>query len=137
VIDFFTVRRIWHFEIRKYFILVLYKGFRYDLRIVLNRAQYSQASVDTGRQVHDDLAFVTLPLYSPKRNPVEECWWQLQTAPINRFFHSFGELTTTIDTGLDHYLFQKWATISDYYYSAICRLKCWSVNMNDKRGETG
>ncbi|MBV0925217.1 transposase [Halomicroarcula limicola] len=26
----------------------------------------------------DDLAFVTLPSYSPKLNPVDECWRQLQ-----------------------------------------------------------
>jgi transposase len=31
------------------------------------------------------LAFVTFPSYSPKLNPVEECWRRLQSALNNRF----------------------------------------------------
>jgi len=48
-----------------------------------------------------DLAFVTLPSYSPELNPVEECWRQLQEALSNRFFNSLDELTTAIDSALD------------------------------------
>lgn len=53
--------------------------------VVLDGAPYFQASTVTGRQVRDDLAFVTLPSYSPDLNAVEECWRQLQAALSNRF----------------------------------------------------
>ncbi|MDB9235964.1 transposase, partial [Halorubrum ezzemoulense] len=40
-------------------------------------APYFQASAVTDLAARDDLAFVTLPSYSPELNPVEECWRQL------------------------------------------------------------
>jgi len=79
---------------------------------VLDGAPYFQASVVTGRQVRDDLAFVTLPSYSPELNPVEECWRQLQNALNNRFFDSLNNLTTAIDTALDQLSLTK---VSDYF----------------------
>jgi hypothetical protein len=42
---------------------------------------------------HDDLAFVTLPLYPPELNPGEVCWEQLQAT-----------LSTASDTVLDQLL---------------------------------
>ncbi|PGF17155.1 IS630 family transposase [Natrinema sp. CBA1119] len=88
-------------EHAKHFILALCKEFEDDLIIVLDGAPYFQASAVTDLAARDDLAFVTLPAYSPEFNPVEECWRQLQTALSNRFFDSLGELTTAIDTALD------------------------------------
>jgi len=77
---------------------------------VLDGAPYFQASVVTGRQVRDDLAFVTFPSYSPEFNPVEECWRQLQDALSNRFFDSLEPLTTAIDTSLDQLSLPKVST---------------------------
>nr|WP_191452955.1 IS630 family transposase [Halogeometricum sp. CBA1124] len=88
-------------EHAKHFILALCKEYEDDLIVVLDGAPYFQASVVTGRQVRDDLVFVTLPSYSPELNPVERCWRQLQKALSNRFFDSLDELTTAIDTALD------------------------------------
>lgn len=65
-----------------------------------------------GIEAHDDLAFVTLPAYSPDPNPVEECWRQLQSALRNRLFDSLLELTTTIDTALDQLSLPR---VSDYF----------------------
>ncbi|ELY60055.1 transposase [Natronococcus jeotgali DSM 18795] len=69
--------------------------------VVLDRAPYFQASAVTDLAARDDLAFVTLPAYSPELNPVEECWRQLQSTLSNRFFDSLSDLTTAIDTALD------------------------------------
>ena len=52
---------------------------------MLDGAPYFQASAVTDLAARDDLAFVTLPAYSPELNPVEECWRQLQRALSNRF----------------------------------------------------
>ncbi len=88
-------------EHAKHFILALCKEFKDDLIVVLDGAPYFQASAVTDLAARDDLAFVTLSVYSPELNPVEECWRQLQTALSNRFFGSLTELTTAIDTALD------------------------------------
>ena len=85
----------------KHFILALCEEFEDDLIIVLDGAPYFQASAVTDLAARDDLAFVTLPSYSPELNPVEECWRQLQAALSNRFFDSLDELTAAIDTALD------------------------------------
>ncbi len=85
----------------KYFIFELCNEFKNDLIVVLDGAPYFQASAVTDLAARDDLAFVTLPAYSPELNPVEACWRQLQTALSNRFFGSLTELTTAIDTALD------------------------------------
>lgn len=69
--------------------------------MVLDGALYFQASDVTGRQVRNVLTFVTLPVYLPELNPVEECCRQLQSALSNRFFDSFAELTTATDIALD------------------------------------
>ena len=68
---------------------------------MLDGAPSFQASAVTDLAARDDLAFVTLPSYSPELNPVEECWRQLQAALSNRFFDSLSELTTAIDTAID------------------------------------
>nr|WP_254546800.1 IS630 family transposase [Halomarina sp. BND7] len=94
-------------EHAKHFILALCEEFENDLIVVLDGAPYFQASVVTDLAAHDDLAFVTLPAYSPELNPVEECWRQLQAALSNRFFDSLDELTTVIDTALDQLSIQK------------------------------
>ncbi len=88
-------------EHAKHFILALCKEFEDDLIIVLDGAPYFQASAVTDLAVRDDLAFVTLPAYSPELNPVEECWRQLQADLSNRFFDSLTELTIAINTALD------------------------------------
>jgi len=85
----------------KHFILALCKEFEDDLIIVLDGAPYFRASAVTDLAARDDLAFVTLPAYSPELNPVEECWRQLQAALSNRFFGSLDDLTTAIDTAID------------------------------------
>jgi len=85
----------------KHFISALCKELEDDLIVVLDGAPYFQASVVTDLAARDDLAFVTLPAYSPELNPVEECWRQLQDALSNRFFDSLDELTAAIDTALD------------------------------------
>ncbi len=87
-------------EDAKHFTLALCEEFEDDLLVVLDRAPYFQASAVTDLVARDDLAFVTLPPYSPELNPIEECWRQLQTALSNRFFDSLDELTTAIDTAL-------------------------------------
>ncbi|WP_265108824.1 IS630 family transposase [Halosolutus halophilus] len=96
----------------KHFILALCQEFEDDLIVVLDGASYFQASAVTDLTARDDLAFVTLPAYSPELNPVEECWRQLQTALNNRFFDSLGELTTAIDTALDQLSIPK---MSNYF----------------------
>jgi hypothetical protein len=96
----------------KYFILALCKEFEDDLFIVFDGAPYFQASAVMGLAARDDLAFVTLPAYSPELNPVEECWRQLQNALSNRFFDSLDELTTAIDTALDQISLPK---VSNYF----------------------
>jgi transposase len=85
----------------KHVILALCKEFNDDLIVVLDGAPYFQASAVTDLVARDDLAFVTLPSYSPELNPVEECWRQLQAALSNRFFDSLDNLTTAIDTAVD------------------------------------
>ncbi|MFD1562873.1 IS630 family transposase [Haloarchaeobius amylolyticus] len=85
----------------KHFILALCKEFEDDLIIVLDGAPYFRASAVTDLAARDDLAFVTLPAYSPELNPVEECWRQLQAALSNRFFGSLDDLTTAIDTAIN------------------------------------
>ncbi|ELY56000.1 transposase [Natronococcus amylolyticus DSM 10524] len=85
----------------KHFILALCQEFEDNLVTVLDGAPYFQASAVTDLAARDDLAFVTLPAYSPELNPVEECWRQLQSALSNRFFDSLSELTSAIDTALD------------------------------------
>jgi transposase len=72
----------------KHFILKLCKGIEDDLIVVLDGAPYFQASAVTDLAARDDLAFATLPVYSPELNPVEECWRQLQQALSDRFFDS-------------------------------------------------
>ncbi len=88
-------------EHAKHIILVLYKELEDGLLIVLDGAPYFQASAVTDLAARDELAFVTLPAYSPELNPVEECWRQLQAALSNHFFESLGVLPTAIDTALD------------------------------------
>jgi transposase len=58
-------------EHAKHFILSLCEEFKDDLIIVLDGAPYFQASTVTDLAARDDLAFVTLPSYSPELNPVE------------------------------------------------------------------
>ncbi|MGM0717960.1 MAG: IS630 family transposase [Halobacteriota archaeon] len=99
-------------EHAKHFILALCEEFEDDLIIVLDGAPYFQASAVTDLAARDDLAFVTLPSYSPELNPVEECWRQLQKALSNRFFDSLDELTTAIDTALDKLSVPK---VSNYF----------------------
>jgi transposase len=77
------------------------------LIVVLEGAPYFQASAVTDIAARDDLAFVTLPSYSPELNPVEECYRQFQAALSIRFFDSLNELTTAVDTALDQLSFQK------------------------------
>ncbi|QLH82053.1 IS630 family transposase [Halosimplex pelagicum] len=96
----------------KHFILALCKEFEEDLIVVLDGAPYFQASAVTDLAARDDLAFVTLPAYSPELNPVEECWRQLQDALSNRFFDSLEQLTTAIDTALDQLSLPK---VSNYF----------------------
>ncbi|WP_139043036.1 IS630 family transposase [Halorubrum tropicale] len=96
----------------KHFILALCKEFEDDLIVVLDGAPYFQASAVTDLASRDDLAFVTLPSYSPELNPVEECWRQLQAALSNRFFDSLDELTTAIDSALDQISIPK---VSNYF----------------------
>ncbi len=74
---------------------------------MLNGAPYFRASAVTDLAARGDPAFVTLPAYSPKLNPVEKCWTQMQSALSNRFFGSLAELTTAIDTALDQLLISK------------------------------
>ncbi len=88
-------------EHAKHFILTLCEEFREDLIIVLDGAPYFRASAVTDLAARDDLTLVRLPAYSPKLNPVEECWRQLQNALGNRLFESLSELNTAIDTALD------------------------------------
>jgi hypothetical protein len=57
----------------KHFILASCNEFEEDLIIVLDVAPYFQASAVTDIAARDDLAFMTLPSYSPELNPVEEC----------------------------------------------------------------
>ncbi|WP_254525940.1 IS630 family transposase [Natrinema caseinilyticum] len=99
-------------EHAKHFILALCKEFEENLVVVLDGAPYFQASAVTDLAARDDLAFVTLPAYSPELNPVEECWRQLQSALSNRFFDSLSELTTAIDTALDQLSIPK---VSNYF----------------------
>ncbi|MDB2246562.1 IS630 family transposase, partial [Halorubrum ezzemoulense] len=96
----------------KHFILALCEEFEDDLIVVLDGAPYFQASAVTDLAARDDLAFVTLPSYSPELNPVEECWRQLQAALSNRFFDSLDELTTAIDSALDQLSIPK---VSNYF----------------------
>ena len=96
----------------KHFILALCEEFEDDLIVVFDGAPYFQASAVTDLAARDDLAFVTLPAYSPELNPVEECWRQLQEALSNRFFDSLSELTTAIDTALDQISVPK---VSNYF----------------------
>ncbi|WP_092817032.1 IS630 family transposase [Halopenitus malekzadehii] len=96
----------------KHFILALCEEFEDDLIVVLDGAPYFQASAVTDLASRDDLAFVTLPSYSPELNPVEECWRQLQAALSNRFFDSLDELTTAIDSALDQISIPK---VSNYF----------------------
>ncbi|ELY96265.1 transposase [Natrialba taiwanensis DSM 12281] len=91
----------------KHFILALCNEFEDNLIVVLDGAPYFQASAVTDLAARDDLAFVTLPAYSPELNPVEECWRQLQSTLSNRFFDSLSELTTAIDTALDQHSIPK------------------------------
>jgi len=60
-------------EHAKHLILVLCEEFDDDLIVVLDGAPYFQPSAVTDLAARDDLAFVTLPSYSPELNPVEEC----------------------------------------------------------------
>ncbi len=99
-------------EHAKHFILVLCKEFEDNLIIVLDGALYFQTSAVTDLAVRDDLAFVTLPAYSPELNPVEECWRQLQADFSNRFFDSLTELTIAIDTALDQFSIPR---VSNYF----------------------
>ncbi|MDS0297120.1 IS630 family transposase [Halogeometricum luteum] len=99
-------------EHAKHFILAVCEEFEDDLIVVLDGAPYFQASAVTDLAARDDLAFVTLPSYSPELNPVEECWRQLQKALSNRFFDSLDELTTAIDTALDKLSVPK---VSNYF----------------------
>jgi transposase len=71
------------------------------LLVVLDGAPYFQASAVTDLAARDDLAFVTLPSYSPELNPVEEWWRRLQAALSDRFFDSLDGLATAIDTALE------------------------------------
>ncbi|WP_222914137.1 IS630 family transposase [Natrinema sp. SYSU A 869] len=96
----------------KNFILALCNEFQDNLIVVLDGAPYFQASAVTDLAARDDLAFVTLPAYSPELNPVEECWRQLKSALSNRFFDSLSELTTAIDTALDQLSIPK---VSNYF----------------------
>jgi transposase len=96
----------------KHFILALCEEFEDDLIVVLDGAPYFQASAVTDLAARDDLAFVTLPAYSPEPNPVEECWRQLQQALGNRFFDSFDELTTATGSALDQLSLPK---VSNYF----------------------
>ena len=96
----------------KHFILALCNEFEDDLIVVLDGAPYFQASAVTDLAARDDLAFVTLPSYSPELNPVEECWRQLQAALSNHFFDSLDELTTPTDTALDRISITK---VSNYF----------------------
>ncbi|MWV39786.1 IS630 family transposase [Natrialba sp. INN-245] len=96
----------------KHSILALCKEFEDDLIVVLDGAPYFQALAVTDLAARDDLAFVTLPAYSPELNPVEKCWRQLQSALSNRFFDSLSELTTAIDTALDQLSIPK---VSNYF----------------------
>ena len=75
--------------------------FEDDLIVVLDGAQYFQASAVTDLAARDHFDFVTIPANSLDLNPVEECWRQLHSALSSRFFDSFSELTTAIDTALD------------------------------------
>ncbi|UHQ98853.1 IS630 family transposase (plasmid) [Natrinema zhouii] len=99
-------------EHARHFILALCKEFEDNLIIVLDGAPYFQASAVTDLAVRDDLAFVTLPAYSPELNPVEECWRQLQADLSNRFFDSLTELTIAIDTALDQLFIPR---VSNYF----------------------
>jgi transposase len=96
----------------KHFILALCEEFEDDLIVVLDGAPYFQASDVADLAARDDLAFVTLPAYSPELNPVEECWRQLQQALSNRIFDSLDELTTAIDTALNQLSLPK---VSNYF----------------------
>lgn len=68
---------------------------------MLDGALYFQGAAVMGREIRDDLAFVTVPAYSPELDPSEECWRQLQAGLSNWFFESLTELTAAIDTALD------------------------------------
>ena len=50
----------------KRFIFELYKHFKGNLSIVLDGTHYFRASAVTDLAARDDLAFVTLPAYSPE-----------------------------------------------------------------------
>jgi transposase len=86
----------------KNFNLVLCKEFENDLIVVLDGAPHLQTSAVADLAARADLDLVTLPAYSPELNPVEECWRNLQASLSNRFFDSLDDLTTAIDTALDH-----------------------------------
>jgi transposase len=69
----------------KHFILSLCEEFQEDLFAVLDGAPYFRASVVTDLAARDHLAFARFSAYTPKLNPVEECWRQLQDALGNLF----------------------------------------------------
>ncbi len=104
----------------RHFILALCKESEDDLLIVLDGAPYFQASAVTDLAARDDLAFVTLPTYSPELNPVEECWRQLQAALSNRFFGLPDDLTATIDTALDQPSIPEVGNYFYTYYISCC-----------------
>jgi transposase len=100
----------------KHFILSLCEEFQEDLFAVLDGAPYFRASVVTDLAARDHLAFARFSAYSPKLNPVEECWRQLQDALSNRFFDSLDELTATSDTVFDQLSLPK---VSNYFYRLL------------------
>ena len=96
----------------KIFILILCKEFEDDLVVVLDGVPYFQASAITDLAARDDFAFVTLPMYSPELNPVNEYRRQLQASLGTRFLDLLDELTTAVDTALDQLSTPK---VSNYF----------------------
>jgi hypothetical protein len=65
VIAFFLIHRIRHGRPRKAFYFAICDEFNDDLIVVVDGVPYFQASAVTDLAARDDLAFVTLPSYSP------------------------------------------------------------------------
>lgn len=85
-----------------HFILAVCDEFEDDLLVMLDGASSFKASPGTGRQGRDDLAVVTPPSYAPDLTPVEDCWRQLYSALNSRFVDARNDVTTAIDTALNH-----------------------------------
>jgi hypothetical protein len=71
----------------KYFILAVCKEFKNNSIVVLDGAQYFQASAVMDLAARDDLDFVTLPSYSPGLNSSPDKKSHLLAFNVHRYSH--------------------------------------------------